>query len=40
VQLLIDPLRQAHLPDACYIARPRPVAQAVQGVQDRLILAE
>src|SRR5579863_2010162 len=40
IQLLIDPLGEAHLLDALEIAGPRTVRQTVQRVKNRLIHAE
>ena len=40
IQLLLDPFRQTHLAHALDVARPWPIRQPVQGVQDRFIRVE
>ena len=40
MKLLIDPLLKAHLLDALDVAWPRTVAEAIERVQDGLVLAE
>src|SRR6266568_3231647 len=40
IELLVDPLGQTHLPDALNVARPWPVGETVQGMENGFVGGE